>query len=67
MLAGKVHETVIAYIAANLSYRNAQRCGTIKNMTISEFKERVAKDGRLLIEVENHKTIAAFGPTNIVI
>ena len=40
---------------------------TIKNMTISEFKERVAKDGMLLIEVENHKTMAAFGPANIVI
>ena len=40
---------------------------TIKNMTLSEFKERVAKDGILLIEVENHKTMAALRPANIVI
>ena len=58
---------IIAYIAANLLYRNAQRPGTIQNMTISEFDEGEREDDMLIIKVCNHKTVGSFGPTNLIV
>ena len=66
-LSGKEHEMVIAYITANLLYRNAQGPGTIQNMTNSEFEEGKREDDMLIIKVCNHKTMGLFGPTNLIV
>jgi len=67
MLSKQGHMLVIAYIAAAIIYCNAQRPGVVRNMTINEFQRRVNVNGKILIQVMNHKTTSSMGPANVVI
>ena len=59
---------VLAYLAACLIYKNAQRPGIVQKMTIDEFLNSTeVETNRHLIRVLNHKTVAARGPANVVL
>ena len=61
------YNLVIAYLAANIIYMNAQRPVVIENMTIDEFQNRQNGDNEdVFIRALKHKTTAQ-GPANIVI
>lgn len=62
------HNTVIAYLAATIIYKNSQRPGVIENMSIEEFEcRKIERKNRILIRVLRHKTASSTGPANIII
>jgi len=61
------HSTVLAYLAANLMYKNSQRPGVVENMTIKEYTNRRNDENKAIIRVLKHKTAASTGPANIVV
>jgi len=67
MLTRSDHMLILSYIAATIIFSNAQRPGVITNMTISEFRQRLNVNGKILIQVLHHKTASSMGPANIVI
>jgi len=58
---------VIAYLGAAIIYCNAQRPGVVRNLKIDEFQRRLNVNGKILIQVMDHKTSSSVGPANIVI
>ena len=59
---------VLAYLAACLIFKNAQRPGIVQKMTIDEFMNSTeVETDRHLIKVVHHKTVAARGPANVVL
>ena len=61
------HLTVIAFLAANIIFSNAQRPGVVQYMTLEEFDNRIETGNeQFLITVMEHKT-AVLGPANIII
>ena len=67
MLTRVDHLLIISYIAAAIIYSNAQRPGVIRFMTIAEFHQRQNINGKILIQVLNHKTASSMGPANLII
>lgn len=67
MLEKSDHMLIISYLAAAIIYSNAQRPGIVQNMMISEYEDRQALDGKILIRVLNHKTSTFRGPANVII
>ena len=61
------HSTVLAYLAANLMYKNSQRPGVVENMTVNEYTNRRNDANKTIIRVLKHKTVVSTGPANIVV
>ena len=67
-LCPQEHKTILAYIAAHIIYKNAQRPGVVQHMEVREFEEREeTEDGNFLIQVLHHKTSASSGAANIIV
>jgi len=64
----KQHKLILAYIAANIIYFNAQRPGVVQNMTIDEYNDKTEDSkGKYLVNVLHHKTSSSSGPAEIII
>ena len=62
------HKVIVAYIAANIIYKNAQRPGVVQHMQIGEFETREETDeGNFLIQVLHHKTSASSGEADLIV
>ena len=62
------HKLILAYVAAHIIYRNAQRPGVVQHMTIEEYENKEEdKDGKVLIKVLHHKTSSSSGEADVVI
>lgn len=60
------YNIVLAYISAVLVFTNAQRPGSIENITVEEYRKRKEiEPGKYIIRVMVHKT-ASSGPANII-
>ena len=50
----------------NIAFSNAQRSGATANMTIQEFQAaKLQQNGKMLIEVWDHKTVVQFAAVNL--
>ena len=55
------------YIITSLILSNASRLGSVRNMTLSQFRATNTDENRLyIVSVTDHKTAASSGPTTIV-
>lgn len=54
------------HLVAILGLTNAQRAGSLINMTVEEFNERQEVDGRSVVLVRKHKTFASHGYARVV-
>ena len=62
------HKLIIAYVAANIIYNNAQRPGVVQHMTIEEYQNKEEdEEGQFVIKVLHHKTSSSSGEADIVI
>lgn len=50
-----------------LIYKNLQRSGTIKNLTLDEYKRKIVDGSHIVILVTNHKTTKSFGSAKVVV
>jgi hypothetical protein len=50
-----------------LIYKNLQRSGTIKNLTITEYRSRKDLGNHSVISVASHKTSSSFGSAKVVV
>ena len=63
----KIHVYARGYIITSLILSNASRPGSIRNMTLSQFRAaNIDKNGLCIVFVTNHKTAATSGPAVIV-
>ena len=47
-ISPKQHKLIVAYIAAHITYRNAQRLGVVQHMVIGEFENREETDDEII-------------------
>ena len=61
------HKLILAYVAANIIFTNAQRPGVVQHMSIHEYEKEDDDKGNMLIKVLHHKTSSSSGEADIVI
>ena len=62
------HKLILAYVAANIIFTNAQRPGVVQHMSVQEYENKEDDDeGNVLIKVLHHKTSSSSGEADIMI
>jgi len=68
VLLWKDIKVLLAYFTAIIVFKNGQRSGCVRNMTLREFHNIAEADhGKYIIRVIDHKTADSLGPASIVL